>query len=159
VGPSEAEVQNTTASAKLRFITRVKELVPLAQTRLAEAQAQYKKNFDRSIKENNKGLLSGSWVYLRREVHEAGRNPKLDDQVDGPYKVIATDGRVFKLRIGDDDVPVSSDRITPAPVSDPEPRNRGDPIDETARPVAAEDDDDEELATREPRQTSLSSSG
>jgi hypothetical protein len=58
--------------------------------------------------------------------------------------IIETDGRVFKLRIGDDDVPVSSDRITPAPVSDPEPRNREDPIDETARLVAAEDDDGEE---------------
>jgi hypothetical protein len=58
--------------------------------------------------------------------------------------VIETDGRVFKLRIGDDDVPVSSDRITPAPVSDPEPRNREDPIDETARPVSAEDNDEEE---------------
>jgi hypothetical protein len=144
VGPSEAEVQDTPASAKLRFITRVKELVPLAQTRLAEAQAQYKKNFDGSIKEKNKEVLSGSWVYLRREVHEAGQNPKLDDQVDGPYQVIATDGRVFKFRIGDDDVPVSSDPLTPAPVSDPAPRNREDPIDETARPVAAGDDDDEE---------------
>jgi hypothetical protein len=41
VGPSEAEVLDMPASAKLRFITRVKELVPLAQTRLAEAQAQY----------------------------------------------------------------------------------------------------------------------
>jgi Chromo (CHRromatin Organisation MOdifier) domain len=144
VGPSEAEVQDTPASAKLRFITRVKELVPLAQKRLAEAQAQYKRNFDRSIKEKNKELLSGSWVYLRREVHEAGRNPKLDDQVDGPYQVIATDGRVCKLRIGDDDVPVLSDRITPAQMSDPEPRNREEPIDETARPVAAGDDDEEE---------------
>jgi transposase InsO family protein len=146
VGPSEAEVQDTPASDKLRFITRVKELVPLAQTTLAEAQAQYKKNFERSIKEKNKELLSGSWVYLRREVHEAGRNPKLDDQVDGPYQLIETDGRVFKLRIGDEDVPVSSDRITPAPVSDPEPRHRDDPIDETARQVAAEDDDDDEEA-------------
>jgi hypothetical protein len=136
-------VQDTTASAKLRFITRFKELVPLAQTRLAEAQAQYIRNFDRSIKEKNKELLSGSCVYLRREVHEAGRNPKLDDQVDGPYQVIATDGRVFKLRIGDDDVPVSSDRITPAPVYDPEPRNREDPIDETARSVTTDNDKEE----------------
>jgi hypothetical protein len=109
VGPSEAEVPDTLASAKLQFITRVKELVPLTQTRLAEAQAQYKRNFDRSIKEKNKDVLSGSWVYLRLEVHEAGRNPKLDDQVDGTYQVIETDGRVFKLRIGDDEVPVSSD--------------------------------------------------
>jgi Chromo (CHRromatin Organisation MOdifier) domain len=29
-------------------------------------------------------------------------------------------------------------------VSDPEPRNREDPIDETARPIAADDDDDQE---------------
>jgi hypothetical protein len=144
VGPSEAEAQDTPASVKLRFLTRVKELVPLAQKRLPEAQAQYKRNFDRSLKEKNNDVLSGSWVYLRREVHEAGRNPKLDDQVDGPYQVIETDGRVFKLRIGDEDVPVSSDCITPAPVSDPEPRNREDPIDETAKPVAAEDDDDKE---------------
>jgi hypothetical protein len=139
------EVQDTPASAKLRFITRVKELVPLAQTRLAEAQAQYKRNFDRSINEKNKTVLSGSWVYLRREEHESGRNPKLYDQVDGPYRVMETDGRVFKLRIGDDDVPVSSDRITPAPVSDPEFRSREDPpIDETARPVAAEYGEEDE---------------
>jgi hypothetical protein len=137
VGPIEAEFQDTPASSKLRFITRVKELDPLAQARLAEAQAQYKRNFDPSIKEKNKEVLSGSWVYLRREFHEAGRNPKLDDQVYGPYQVIKTDGKVFKLRIGDDDVPVSSNRIAPAPVSDPEPRNREDPIDKTARPVAA----------------------
>jgi transposase InsO family protein len=37
VGPSEADVQDMPASAKLWFITRVKELVPLAQTSLAEA--------------------------------------------------------------------------------------------------------------------------
>jgi hypothetical protein len=144
VGPSEAEVQDTPASAKLRFITRVNELVPVAQTRLAEAQAHYKKTFDRSIKKKNKEVFSGSWVYLRREVHEAGRNPKLDDQVDGPYQLIATYGRVFKLRIVDYDLPVSSDRLTPTPVCDPKPRNREDPIDETAKPVAAGDDDDEE---------------
>jgi Integrase zinc binding domain/Chromo (CHRromatin Organisation MOdifier) domain len=142
VGPSEAEVLDTPVSAKLRFITLFKELVPLVQTMLAEAQAQYKRNFDRSIKEKNKEVLSGSWVNLRREVHEAGRNPKLGDQIYGPCQVIETDVRVLKLRIGDDDVPLSSDCITPAPVSDPEPRNREYPIDETARPVAAEDDDD-----------------
>jgi hypothetical protein len=57
-----------------------------------------------------------------------------------------TDGRVFKLRIGEDDVPVSSDLITPAPVSDPEFRSREEPIDETAIPVAAEygEEDEEE---------------
>jgi hypothetical protein len=36
-----------------------------------------------------------------------------------------TDGRAFKLRIGDDDVPVSSDRIKPAPESADETKARG----------------------------------
>ena len=141
VGPSEAEAQDTPASAKLRFLTRIKELVPLAQTRLSEAQAQYKRNFDRSIKEKNKEVLAGSWVYLRREVHEAGRNPKLDDPVDGPYRVVETDGRVFKLRIGDDDVPVSSDRITPAPVTTDETRARDDRPVGNLPPPGDEDED------------------
>jgi hypothetical protein len=44
-----------------------------------------------------------------------GTNPKLNDQVDGTYKVVQTDGRTFLLRIGDDHVRVSSDRITAAP--------------------------------------------
>jgi Chromo (CHRromatin Organisation MOdifier) domain len=39
----------------------------------------------------------------------------LEDQVHGPYKVVQTDGRAFLLRIGDDHVRVSSDRITAAP--------------------------------------------
>ena len=116
-------------------------MVPLAQTRLSEAQAQYMRNFDRSIKEKNKEVLAGSWVYLRREVHEAGRNPKLDDPVDGPYRVVETDGRVFKLRIGDDDVPVSADRITPAPVTTDETRARDDrPVGNLPPPGDADED-------------------
>jgi hypothetical protein len=38
----------------------------------------------------------------------------LDDQVDGPYKVVQKDGRTFLLRIGDNHISVSSDRITAA---------------------------------------------
>jgi hypothetical protein len=79
-------------------------------------------------------------VYLRREVHEVGHNPKLDDQFDGPYRVIETDGRVFKLRIGDDEVPVSSDRITPAPESADETQARGGHVDVIPPPVDADED-------------------
>jgi hypothetical protein len=89
-------------------------------------------------------VLSGSWIYLRLEAHESGLNPKLGDQVDGPYRLIETDGRVFKLRVGDDEAPVSSDRITPAQVSDPEFQSRENLVDEAARPVAAEDDEEGE---------------
>jgi hypothetical protein len=77
-------------------------------------------------------------VHLRRGVHEVGRNPKLDDQVDGPYCVIETDGRVSKLRIGDDDVPVSSDRITPAPESADDTLARTSPVDDIPPPRDAD---------------------
>jgi hypothetical protein len=120
-------------------LARIRELVPLAQQRLAESQARYKRNFDRSVKEKNKDVLPNSWVYLRREVHEVGRNPKLDDQVDGPYRLLETDGRVFKLRIGEDDVPVSSDRITPAPESADDTPAQTSPVDEIPPPVDADE--------------------
>jgi hypothetical protein len=81
-------IEDTPTSSKLRFLGRIRELVPLAQQRLAESQAQYKRNFDRSVKEKNKDVLPNSWVYLRREVHDVGQNPKLNDQVDGPYRVL-----------------------------------------------------------------------
>jgi transposase InsO family protein len=112
--------QETPATAKLRFLQQLKELIPLARRRAAEAQGRYKDGFDDRVREKNKGLAPGSWVFLRREVHADGVSPKLDDQVDGPYRILDTDGQVFRLRIGDDDVRVSSDRITPAP-SGPEP--------------------------------------
>ena len=59
-------------------------------------------------------------MFVRREVHETGTNPKLNEQVDGPYKVLQTDGRTFLLRIGDDHVRVSSDRLTAAPTPEGE---------------------------------------
>jgi hypothetical protein len=132
-------IEDTPTSSKLRFLGKIRELVPLAQQRLAESQARYKSNFYRSVKEKNKYVLPNSWVYLRREVREVGRNPKLDDQVDGPYRVIETDGRGFKLRIRDDDVPVSSDRITPAPESADKTPARGVPVDDNPPPVDADE--------------------
>ena len=106
---------NTPENSRVRFLQRLKELHPLAQRRLAEAQARYKAGFDRSVREKNKELQVGSWVYLRREVHATGTNPKLDQQVDGPYRVVETDGRTFVLQQGEERARVSSDRVTPAP--------------------------------------------
>ena len=91
------------------------------------------------MKEKNNNVRRDSSVYLRREVHEVGRNPKLDDQVDGRYRVVKTDGRDFKLRIGDDIVPVSSDRITPAPKPADTPA-RTNPGDALPPPVNTDED-------------------
>jgi hypothetical protein len=82
---------------------------------LGESKARYKAGFDKGIREENKDLSEGSWVFVRREVHETRTNPRLDDQFDVPYKVVQTDVRSFLLHIGDDHVRVSSERITAAP--------------------------------------------
>jgi Chromo (CHRromatin Organisation MOdifier) domain len=52
---------------------------------------------------------------VRRELYEAGVNPKLLDQVDGPYKVVSNDDQTLLLRKGPQLVRVNSYRITPAP--------------------------------------------
>ena len=75
----------------------------------------YKAGFDRSVREKNKEISAGEWIFLRKEVQETGVSPKLASPVEGPYRVVHTDGQTFSLRIGDEDVRVSSDRITPAP--------------------------------------------
>ena len=52
---------------------------------------------------------------MRCETHELGVNPKLIDQSDGPYQVVANDKNTLLLRVGTDLIRVSSDRITSAP--------------------------------------------
>jgi Chromo (CHRromatin Organisation MOdifier) domain len=64
---------------------------------------------------------------VRRELHEAGVNPKLLDQVDGPYEVVSNDDHTLLLRKGPHLVRANSDRITPAPkIPD---ADRGPPLD------------------------------
>jgi hypothetical protein len=59
-------------------------------------------------RENNKNVTPGQWLYLRKEEHPAGVNPKLTEQATGPYDVIETDGRTFVVRVGDTNERVSS---------------------------------------------------
>jgi hypothetical protein len=110
----EPGTEDTVDSAKVRFLQRLRELTPYAQQQLAASQERYKRNYDRTVRTKNKEIRVGSWVYVRKETHPAGVNPKLDDQVDGPYQVLETDGHTFVLQLGAQKDRVSSDRITPA---------------------------------------------
>jgi Chromo (CHRromatin Organisation MOdifier) domain/Integrase core domain len=115
----EPENDNSTMgmpeSAKLRFLARLRGLMPLARQQLADAQERYKKNFDRTVREKNNELSVGDWCYLRKEEYPLGVNPKLTDQVMGPYEIVETDGRAFNLRMNDRVERVTSDRVPPAP--------------------------------------------
>jgi Chromo (CHRromatin Organisation MOdifier) domain len=84
----------------------------------------------------------GSWVFVRREVHGTGVNPKLDDQADGSFRVPGSDGHVFVLQQGLDQVRVSAKRVTPAPPpspgsSIPQQAPTPEPADNSESPSAA----------------------
>jgi hypothetical protein len=107
--------EDTPDTVKLRFLQQLLDLMPLARERLAEAQGRHKQNYDRTVRPKNDGIPKDAWVYFRKEVHAAGTNPKLDEQVEGPFQVALNDRNTLLLRIGDDIARVNTDRITPAP--------------------------------------------
>jgi Chromo (CHRromatin Organisation MOdifier) domain len=63
----------------------------------------------------NQKISPESWVFLRREVADPNGSSKLDELADGPYRVVKSEGNTLVLRIGDDDVRVSNNRVTQAP--------------------------------------------
>jgi Chromo (CHRromatin Organisation MOdifier) domain len=136
-------------SAKIRFLTRLCGLMPKARQRLADAQERYKKNFDRTVREKNKELPVGGWVYLRKEEHSVGVNPKLTDQATGPYEIVQTDGRTFSLQMDDHVERVTSDRITPAPTPEKSLRGIQLPPEENSPPMEQRLDGEEEAAPSE----------
>jgi hypothetical protein len=120
--PPSLSVEKTIGNAaevpedeKRRFVQRLKDLVPLAKETLLEAQRRYKENFDRHTKVSNQGLYTESWVFLRRETANPEGSSKLDELADGPYRVVKSEGHTMVLRIGDDGVRVSKNRVTRSP--------------------------------------------
>jgi hypothetical protein len=52
-------------------------------------------------------------------VHDTVVNPKLDDQADGPFRVLGSDVHVVILQQGVDQFRAAADRVTPAPPPSP----------------------------------------
>jgi Chromo (CHRromatin Organisation MOdifier) domain len=101
--------------AKREFLERLRTLRERAGGNLHRAQVRYKRGYDRTVKETNRGIVKGNEVYIRAETPQGEQHSKLDSLVQGPYKVESNDGRTMLLRVGDDSVRVNSDRITRAP--------------------------------------------
>jgi Integrase core domain/Chromo (CHRromatin Organisation MOdifier) domain len=125
-GPRKEEV--TPRTAKQEFLERLKTLRIRAGGNLHQAQVRYKESFDKNVRPKNSEVKEGEEVFLRVEVTEVGRNHKLESLVQGPYRVLDNAGTTFRLRIGAEDVRVSSDRVTPAPRRELSPSPEGIPI-------------------------------
>ena len=136
--PRDEEV--TPRSAKREFLERLKTLRERAGGNLHRAQVRYKRGYDRSVKESNRGLREGDEAYVRAEAPQGEQHSKLDSLVQGPYQVESNDGRTMLLRIGGESVRVSSDRITRAPRSTlPTPEGDSDDTPSTPVPTPAPD--------------------
>ncbi len=100
---------------RLNFLRRLRDLMGTAKSQLAKAQQRYKEGFDKRVRPRGQDMNKGAEVFLRVEVHKTGRNPKLEDQADGPFRVEQNDGHTVLLRNGHELFRVSADRITRAP--------------------------------------------
>jgi hypothetical protein len=92
---------NSPSTVKLKFLEQLKGLLPIASRRLADAQDRYKRNDDRRVRPKNSSLSEGSRVFVQQETQKPNLNPKLDQQVDGPYEVNYNDEQFLLLRMGE----------------------------------------------------------
>jgi hypothetical protein len=106
---------DTPETVKLMFLQQLLEPMLLVRERLAEVQGRYKRNYDRTVRPKNDDIPKDAWVYVSKGVHAAGTNPKLDEQVEGPFNVSLKDFNTLLLRIGDEIARANLNRITPAP--------------------------------------------
>jgi hypothetical protein len=102
-------------TAKREFLERLRTLRERARGNLHRAQLRYKRGYDRTVKETNRGIVEGNNVYVRAENPQGEQHSKLDSLVQGPYRVESNDRRTMLLRVGEDLIRVTSDRITKDP--------------------------------------------
>jgi hypothetical protein len=107
--------ERTPNTLKREFLESLKTLRLRAGENLHQAQTRYKRSYDRGVIQKSGNLQEGDEAYLRVEVTDVGRNHKLESLVQGPYQVVENTGHTLRLRIGEETVLVSSDRVTPAP--------------------------------------------
>ncbi len=87
-------------------------MISSARGELTRAQERYKASFDKAVRPKNQDLKKDDPVFLRVEVHGAGRSTKLERQAHGPLYVERNDGHTFLLRNRGELIRVSSDRVT-----------------------------------------------
>ena len=86
-----------------------------ARTSLAKAKQRYKLTYDLGVREKNKKLPVGSYVFFRIEEFPTAKSKKLDPQAHGLYRIVSQNGRTFLLTNEEVEFRVSLDRITRLP--------------------------------------------
>ncbi len=97
---------------RLNFLKKLRDLMGTSRSQLAKTQQRYRKRFDKRVRPRGQDLNKGADLFLRVEVYKTGRNPKLEDQAHGPFRVEQNDGHTVLLHNGHELFRVSADRIT-----------------------------------------------
>ena len=109
------------SQAKQAFLERLDHLVSKARRNLERTQARYKRNADARIRQRLGDLTPGDYVYREIPEHPQGVSPKLASPVEGPYKVLSTDGPTIVIEVRGHPVRVNANRLVRAPT----PRRSG----------------------------------
>lgn len=88
----------------------------LTKETLRESQLRYKEAHDARVREQNRDIKIGDWVYVNKVVVQKGKSPKLMPPVDGPYEVRHVFSHAYKIATANGLVVIGSDRVTKAPI-------------------------------------------
>ena len=119
----EAPLQEEVEEARLvrtRWLKKLESFMRMHQRSTRKAQARYKRNFDKRLRNQTHLPEIGSFVYVRRDYQRKPtgaqvRSRKLAPRADGPYlgkEILPT---TAVIQIGDQTEYISFDRLAPAP--------------------------------------------
>ena len=86
-----------------------------ARRNLERTQVRYKRNADGRMRQGLRDLAPGDHVYREIPEHPQGVSPQLASPVEGPYKVLSTDGPTIVIEVGGHPVHVNANRLVRAP--------------------------------------------
>ena len=95
----------------------LQETMHRTKKRLAQAQARYKRDYDRRLRRQDETIQAGDHVYLRVERKNAkDHRHKLAPVAEGPYRVSKSEGNTVVIELDDRSVErVSRSRVVLAP--------------------------------------------
>jgi len=102
----------TPGRAKEDFLQRLHALIPLVRDIMENAQARYKRAFDKRVQARREALRVGDWVFVKSHENQGG---KLVFKTLGPYQILKIDGRRITIESDDGIRTINGNHATRAP--------------------------------------------
>ena len=110
--PYPKKFEGTAREIREQRRAHLRDLAFTVRKNLEMAQRRYKKSYDRRVNTVNQALRAGDWVYV--DTHAKDRK-KLDQKVEGPYRILKRDSHTFTVLAKGYPDRISSDHVARAP--------------------------------------------